>query len=62
MSTQEVRYVRGINCKSYTELGRSLKVKYFTAFELNVERSCKLFPLSFLLFLRKGYSTTPVIG
>ena len=43
MSTQEVRYVRGINCKSYKELGRSLKVKYFIAFELNVERSCKFF-------------------
>ena len=35
--------VRGINCKSYKELGRSLKVKYFIAFELNVERSCKFF-------------------
>ena len=28
----------------YKELGKSFKVKYFIAFEQNVERSCKLFP------------------
>ena len=53
MSTKEVRYVRGINFKSYKELGQSLKVKYFVAFEQNVERSCKLFPiLSYCFFGR----------
>ena len=32
-----------LEVRSYKELGRSLKVKYFIAFELNVERSCKFF-------------------